>query len=119
MGMVMELYSVDPHLLNSGENVQPEADNIRQIGTLVGSVSINSVAVSETCQWMLRSPLAQLAQVETGGSTTLLVQPHDIPAIIEQINNGESPTALAVTNALSDAAEEAVWREQVLGIVMS
>ena len=119
MGMVMELYSIDPHLLNSGENVQPKAASIRQIGTLVGSVSINSVAVGETCQWMLQSPLAQLVQIETGGSTTLLVQPHDIPAIIEQISNGESQTALALTNALSDAAEEAVWREQILGIVMS
>src|ERR1700730_4923234 len=87
MGMVMELYSIDLHLLNSGENVQPEAASIRQIGTLVGSVSINSVAVGETCQWMLQSPLAQLVQIETGGSTTLLVQPHDIPAIIEQISN--------------------------------
>jgi hypothetical protein len=49
----------------------------------------------------------------------MLVQTPDIAALVEQINKTESPTAVAVTNAISDAAEEVLWREQMLGIVMS
>ncbi len=119
MGMIIELYSLDPQLITSGETTQPEAESIRQIGTLVGSLSINSVAVGETCEWMLQSPLAPLVDIQADGSTTMLVQTPDITALVEQINKTESPTAVAVTNAISDAAEEVLWREQILGIVMS
>jgi hypothetical protein len=119
MGMIIELYSLDPQLITSEETTQTEAESIRQIGTLVGSVSINSVAVGETCQWMLQSPLAPLVDIQAGGSTTMLVQTSDIAALVEQINKTESPSDAAVTNAVSDAAEEVLWREQMLGIVMS
>jgi hypothetical protein len=119
MGMIIELYSLEPKIVASGDTTQPEAESIRRIGTLVGSVSINSVAVGETCQWILQSPLAQLVDIQAGDSTAMLVQTPDIAALVEQINKTESPTAAAVTNAISDAAEEVLWREQMLGIVMS
>jgi hypothetical protein len=119
MGMIIELYSLDPQIVASEETTQPEAESIRRIGTLVGSVSINSVAVGETFQWMLQSPLAQLVDIQAVGSTTMLVQTPDITALVEQMNKAALPTAAAVTNAMSDAADEVLWREQILGIVMS
>jgi hypothetical protein len=119
MGMVMELYSVDPRLIDPGEEAQPGAESIRRAGTFVGNLSINSVAIGETCQWMLQTLLAPLVEIQAGSSTSLLVEPHDIAMVIEQVNKAESPTTVAISNAISDAAEEVLWRDQILGIVMS
>ena len=80
---------------------------------------MNSGAAHQAFEWMARTRLAPFISSEIGGSAVVFDDPADVAAAVDLVAIADAAElAAAVTNALADAAEEALWRDQALAVVL-
>lgn len=105
MGMILEFYAVSPEEARSGD--------ARELGVLVGSISINSAAASALLAPLGAGPLARLDFASTG-PTGALFEASELHELVAWSKTEAIDPEMS--NAVLDAVEEATGQQASLWI---